>query len=427
MEFLSLNEREEVEREYQREYQLRLEEYYNIALEYLQINQNEVKNEVKEQQNEGKEVNEVSEVKEENLKSEGNENNEIISEKNERNEEIRENVLDEEGGEAEAEREEGEEGENQEENQDDKKKKKIEKYNSRRKHTFLTRSFHLGEVTDRLDLLYYCDMCEEVVHNAEKCDFVLIILIRLLFLLKMKGNQSRVNHIKSKLTDFSFWPTSKSRMKDVIFWSENHIFMYLSSAYLVFQEFGKECGATAQDKQHLLAYLNGHCHEEFSGVYEVLSVTYLPFTLCSLFNLYDFAEDPQVKAQSLFLINKIVCSFALVTNDSGICNLTASARQYSKTRLTNYGLNINQLMYILVGKTIDEKKPTSIVDFLLTTSWRPQYEVLHNFLLPLDGFIQYQPNAGYFETRRMNHGTKHTRKIYRYEKFSEENAVPFYW
>ena len=217
-------------------------------------------------------------------------------------------------------------------------------------------------------------------------------------------------------------------MPNVIFWSENHTFMYLSSAYLYVQEFGEEGQATLHDKKHLEVYLNGHSHHDFNGVYEVLSVTYLPYTLCSLLNLYDYAIDPLIKEQSFNLINIIMKSFTLVANRSGICNLTASARQYPKTRLLNHGLNVNQLMYLLVGTTIDERKPTSIVDFLLTTSWRPQYEIFQNFMLPNESdFIQYSPNAGYFNTRRMNHGQKQTRDIYLYENFQVDNAIPFYW
>jgi hypothetical protein len=330
------------------------------------------------------------------------------------------------------------------------------------KHLFLTRARENQEIHPE-DFDYYSYLCSKVREHQEKSDFVIIILIRLLFLLQ--HNTDRVNHIINSFNDFFFWPTSKNpsgsggedgereRMPSVIFWSENHTFMYLSTAYLLDQKIKqlnnnrtststatskpKSC-VTEKDTKQLLGYLEAHCH--FNGVYEVLSSTYLPYTLCSLLNLYDFSDDQMVRYQAHQLINRIVCSFTLVTNRSGIGNLTASSRQYPTTRLKNYGHNINQLIALVTGVSIDEFKPTSIVDFLLTTTWRPPLEAIQNFYLP-DSYPpqeqeerkrgeseERQPNKGFFrEKERMNHRTKEIRELYNISILGKIPPTPFFW
>jgi hypothetical protein len=336
--------------------------------------------------------------------------------------------------------------------------RKEEKGDQSRKHLFLTRSYHIQDhdgAHDQEDVEYYLHLCEKVRRNEEKADFVIIILIRLLYLLKKRaqaegrGDDGRISRLVSDFNDFSFWTTSKHKsgqMPSVIFWSENHTFMYLSTAYLLHQFLPSEnlkhqpMALSEKEATLLEIYLDAHCHEKFQGVYEVLSATYLPYTLCSLLNLYDFAENPKIRYQAKEMIDRIVCSFTLVANRSGICNLTASARQYSHTRLRNYGHNINQLFYLVTGVSIDNFKPTSIVDFLLTSSWRPPLEAIRNFMLPEQYLLrslespQERSNSpdGYFlSLKKMNHSTKDIRKIYeeacKAHNLKKGQLTPFYW
>jgi hypothetical protein len=315
------------------------------------------------------------------------------------------------------------------------------------KHLFLTRAQEIGEIHPE-DSSYYTSLCSLVLENTEKADFAIIILIRLMYLLA--HNEIRVNHIINTFLSFSFWPTSNHvnhQMPNVIFWSENHTFMYLSTAYLLRQklENSPKLGklprtVTEKDERHLRAYLEGHT--KFNGVYEVLSSTYLPYTLCSLLNLYDFADDQMVRYQAEQLINRIVCSFTLVTNRSGICNLSASSRQYPKTRLKNHGHNVNQLIAFITGASVDEFLPSSIVDFLLTTTWRPPLQAIQNFFLPQsypppqrqhqqssEGAAEERDANGGFsrEREKMNHKTSEIRDIYKVIILGKIPATPFYW
>ena len=327
--------------------------------------------------------------------------------------------------------------------------------NSAQSKTFLARTNFYGNFFDNIDSDYFNQLCQKVVPNGEKADFELIFLVRLLILMKKSNNQEIINRIRDILKNFHFWTTSKHQLNNVSFWSENHTFMYLSSAYIYYEMYPWEGHATEKDKRHLLAYLHGHCHPEFQGVYEVLSAIYLPYTISALLNLYDFTRNaledmgitpwqtkineeskeqgninenliekrsnPEIEYQivnyqSLLLINKIVYSFALVANKNGICNLSASTRFKPNSKKKNFGHNINQLIYLLTGETVDVIKVTPIVEFLLTSNWRPQNEVNEIFL---QGEI--------FITQKMNHKEERTRDIYTYQNFNKKHETPFYW
>jgi hypothetical protein len=158
------------------------------------------------------------------------------------------------------------------------------------------------------------------------------------------------NDILKTLASFPFWPTMENAgtMNSIVFWSENHLFMTLGSAYLYHQyldhfledaDKGDEGSSTAvgrepskQDKEYhykrriealLLIYLRAH--EHFSGVYEVGSHVYLPYSLAGLLNLYDFAIDPEISKMAENIIHRLVFHLMLGTDPwKGIANLTGT-------------------------------------------------------------------------------------------------------
>jgi hypothetical protein len=271
--------------------------------------------------------------------------------------------------------------------------------------------------------------CALVMKHAEKSDFKMIVLIRLLYIDGIPDRDTR--HLTYEVfKDFCFWPgsvTEKPRRKDmenVIFWSENHIFMYLSSAYLYYQKvkgtyLERDVVVSEREVQHLRSYLNAHVR--FNGVYEVLSAPYLPWTLCALLNLFDFAQDEDIKEGARRLIDLIVEQFMLAASSRGFCTLTASARQYKQYRLQNHSHHINKLVRLITGLDVDHPPPeaedqlvvsphgtfhaagtggddmeerdtaideswvSTLGDFLVVSSWRPTPQALEAF--HFTGFI----------------------------------------
>lgn len=121
-------------------------------------------------------------------------------------------------------------------------------------------------------------------------------------------------------------------------------------------------------------------HVSFKGIYEVLSHVYLPYTLSALFNLIDFSEDEEISTLAAVLADIIVEQLMLCTIETGVANLSASSRGFARTRQRTYGHNMNTLVRLIVGRSMDGEDPTQLSDFLVTTTWRPSAKVTYRFL-----------------------------------------------
>ena len=205
-------------------------------------------------------------------------------------------------------------------------------------------------------------------------------------------------------------------MRRMIFWSENHIFMYLSSAVLYRQRClsqGLSCYVSNREEQLLMCYLEGHCSPDSVWVYEVLSPVYLPYTFSALLNLYDFSTNEAIRSYADVLLNYILYQVLLGANSDGICNLTASARSYPKFRRRNWGHNISMLVYLATGVARESTRPTAVTDFLLTSSWIPKTSTLDAFTFV--GFVKLP----------RSHGADTIRDLY--NSVEPMERVPFYW
>lgn len=156
--------------------------------------------------------------------------------------------------------------------------------------------------------------------------------------LSPKQREADINTMKIRILDtlkqFPFWPSAENyrSMKDMVFWSENHLFMTLGSAYLYYQYQSHFCGdssgLTSQDKIQqcrieslLIIYLRAH--EHFSGIYEAGSHIYLPYSIAALLNLSDFAISPEISMMAENIVNRIVYYLMLGTDPwKGVANLT---------------------------------------------------------------------------------------------------------
>lgn len=253
-------------------------------------------------------------------------------------------------------------------------------------------------------------------------DFDILPLLRFLFLTTTKTGQFQGYHhrIDQVLCDCPFWPNSENDysldcMKELIFWSENHIFMFLSSAVLYRQRcrnMNLPCAVGEKEESLLLAYLEAHT--SFRGMYEVLSHVYLPYTFSALLNLFDFSESEHIRLQADILLNLILHQILLGTNRDGICTLTASARTYPKFRLKNWGHNVNMLVFFGTGNSVDLPRPSAITDFILTSTWEPSAGTLDAFFLT--GFVRLD----------MNHSISHVRNEYA-SRIDPMECIPFYW
>jgi hypothetical protein len=148
------------------------------------------------------------------------------------------------------------------------------------------------------------------------------------------------NDIKTHLAMYPFWPPlEKFKDKDIRkieFWSENHLLMHLSCAYLYYQFLAIEnkddtlqFETENKECQYLKIWFELHFHPLMSavpgqpGIYEVFSHVYLCFTLCALMNIYDYCRNPDLKAKAEVMIDRIVSLLVLgLEPKSGISTFT---------------------------------------------------------------------------------------------------------
>ena len=214
---------------------------------------------------------------------------------------------------------------------------------------------------DRKVISQFCALCREKKGSA---DFDQISLIRILYTEKLPMDIKE--EIIESLCDYPFWPhegADCSDMKSICFWTENHIFMLLSSAVLFRQKMltdknTRRIRGTELEYQLLLCYLKAHVECVTPGLHEVLSCVYLPYTFAALINIIDFAMDFELTSLAVKLADQIAIHIMHVTSGSGICSLTPAARTYPRFLQRTFGHNINNFVYCMTGNHPDSISST---------------------------------------------------------------------
>lgn len=288
-----------------------------------------------------------------------------------------------------------------------------ENYNEN-KHCIL----QLAKVKHRIPRSLLENLLTPIQQQKDFCDWSLCLAVRLLYFDYGEDTDRitpKLTEIKNTLSTFPFWPMcSIEKCKNTFnYWSENHAFMFLSSAHLFRQKMNI---SYCRETSILRAVLRAKANPELGkGLYEVLSQVYLPYSLCAMVNLIDFSRDMEIVALATVVADLIVHQLALATTDQGVCSFTASARQFHRCRVRPYGHNVNQLMLIVAGVPWDFK-PDSVTGTLLTSSYRPGDRINFNYLIYTEQNI---------ERRQMNHRIYNVERAYR--DMSEEECVPLYW
>lgn len=262
-----------------------------------------------------------------------------------------------------------------------------------------------------------------VIKREDNSDMHIIKMIRLLYLSDNNENDIAIeksikNRIIQTLSNFPYWPHQGSESpNDIVFWSENHIMMMLSSSHLIRQYLGNastECSIL--EERLLRLYLEVHCN--MNGVYECLSHVYLPYTIKALLNLYDFSIDGYIKNLSSKMLNLIVHQILLCTTLEGIATFSASSRSFNRTRTEVKGHNINELIYLYTGKGADAHDSScQLSDFLLTTKWQPDQ-------CSLDAY-----HFRGFQQRKISHNINEIRSAYidSDDPMDSSEIIPFFW
>jgi hypothetical protein len=289
-------------------------------------------------------------------------------------------------------------------------------YNPENKHCILQIANKNHTITD----VILQSLLSTIRKQDDFCDWSLCVCVRLLYFdygLDVKSVTPQLDTIRDTLRRFPFWPMcSTEKCKNTFcYWSENHSFMFLSSAHL----FQQTIGVFDTCETHILrCALQAKTHSGVGkGLYEVLSQVYLPYTFCAMLNLIDFSLDAEIVQLATEVADMIVYQLALGTTDQGVSSLTASARHFPRCRLRVWGHNVNQLMLIVTGVSVCTFKVETVTGFLLTSKYRPD-----STKLDFNDLIKTEKTVS---NMRMNH---HMRDIdVAYAALSETERIPFYW
>ncbi|MCP4110162.1 MAG: hypothetical protein GY749_32340 [Desulfobacteraceae bacterium] len=142
--------------------------------------------------------------------------------------------------------------------------------------------------------------------NSKNPDFSIIRLVRILFF-----SDKYDDEILPVLASFNYWLVKNE--VDYSYNSENHLIMWMSSAWLLNQKYGWNVGGSTLE-QRLRHYLKLKLQY---GFYEFNSPTYAPFTLAGLLNLADFAEDTEIRDNARLAAIKLLKQMMLYVNNKG--------------------------------------------------------------------------------------------------------------
>ncbi len=147
-----------------------------------------------------------------------------------------------------------------------------------------------------------------------------------------------------------------------VFWSENHMSMWMSSEWLLHESYGKAVDSNLHKR--LVHYLKLKIQY---GYYEFYSTVYNPYCLSGLLNLADFAQDAEIKSLATQAAQRLMAELLQPVNDQGVIYAVAG-RNYDDKYESAYGQNHNNLIYLLTGLGEQPTNASHSAAFLATSS-----------------------------------------------------------
>lgn len=168
-------------------------------------------------------------------------------------------------------------------------------------------------------------------------DFNIVQMVRVLYF--THGQYDSV--ILASLNSVPYWINYGDTTR--VFWSENHMSMWMSSDWLLHEKYGKVVDGNLRNR--LVHYL--HLKIQY-GYYEFFSTVYNPYCLSGLLNLADFAQDPEIQSLATQAAQRLMIELLRPVNDQGVIYAVAG-RNYDDKYENPYGQNHNNLIYLLTG------------------------------------------------------------------------------
>lgn len=213
------------------------------------------------------------------------------------------------------------------------------------------------------------EILQDILPMMETSDMKLVTRIRDIVSYNMVDVANRL------MQEYSFWydPVT-TPSKSLVFWSENHYIMNCSSELILRQMLDLPIPGALSHRIHTFLDV-----KKFFGTSEWLSPVYIPFTVASLINLYDFSNDVSIQQDCQILLDRIAFEVLTTSNASDASIVSPSGRAYSRHRVKTKGLHLNLFIeFLLSGQNIPNSPndaEMALRSALSTTSYRPKPEV----------------------------------------------------
>ncbi|MCP4744737.1 MAG: hypothetical protein GY874_01150 [Desulfobacteraceae bacterium] len=202
---------------------------------------------------------------------------------------------------------------------------------------------------------HYLDSLLASIVNDETGDFNLAQVIRILYFTDKYDEK-----ILPVLSELNYWLTKGEDL--YCYWSENHMILWMSAAYLMKQREGWQMDTALE--QRLSHYLK--LKIEY-GFYEFFSSVYFTYSLAGLLNLADFAKDEQIRYEAEKAAKILMKNILLLTNDKG-AYFPSAGRNYVSKYTSAYNHNHTTIIELVTGLAEPDTRAGYIGGFISTSS-----------------------------------------------------------
>jgi hypothetical protein len=230
------------------------------------------------------------------------------------------------------------------------------------------------------------ELIDQVGPGRPNSDFAIVVLVRILFFISKTNMTDYYDKlILPALQSEHYWYTTEDGVaNDDTMNSENHMILWMSSAWLLQEKYGWDLkDVTLQ--QRLLHHLN--LKIEY-GFYEFLSITYTPYSFNGLLNLVDFCQDQEIKSLAGQAIRRLVSDYLWFVNDKGV-HYTAAGRDYAERFIAPpYTQDMDGIVYLISGMGSLKREAMNLSSFLATSTidftrqaakWQPSMDTTFSY------------------------------------------------
>lgn len=187
--------------------------------------------------------------------------------------------------------------------------------------------------------------------------------------------EKSIERAKQLVDDFSFWCHPEMHRTHQVFWTENHWLGYCSGNLLLLELLELDHAEVMERISIFLKFKVDH------GMSEFLSPVYLPYSISSLLNLFDFTKHEEIKEMSKTLIDRTTKLLLTFTLEDGSF-FSPAGRIYPSYRRNLHHQHIHEIIQFVLNPDAvysDRNSQRLLYKCLSSTTYSPPRDCLDNY------------------------------------------------